>query len=59
MNVCISVWFVCAEVVSGPVWRVSGILGTKRERKGGEKRRDAPPAEHSENSHGADAEIRP
>lgn len=37
VNVCISVSFVCAEVVSEPVWRVSGILGTKRERKGGKK----------------------
>ena len=43
---CVICVCVCVCVAEQPAWRVSGILGSKRERKGERKeRKDAPPVE--------------
>lgn len=52
-SMCVS--YVCVEGASEPVWRISGILGSKRERKGERKKGCTTSGAH-ENSHRADAE---
>ena len=43
---CVICVCVCVCVAEQPAWRVSGILGSKRESKGERKeRKDAPPVE--------------